>query len=110
MSSSQKKGFYMIMTIAFWKSAGEAAIKAAAAAALAVIGTDQLVSALGVDWGQVLGIALLAGIVSILTSIVVPTPEVREARREAARLEAAAVEAEAQAAAKKTTRKTTKKA
>ena len=79
----------MVMTIEFWKSSGEAAIKAAAAAALGVIGTDQLVSALGVDWSQVLGIALLAGIISILTSIVVPTPEVRAARREADRLEIA---------------------
>lgn len=32
----------MIMTIEFWKSAGETAIKAAAAAALGVIATDQL--------------------------------------------------------------------
>lgn len=80
----------MIMTADFWKSAGEAAIKAAAAAALGVIGTDQLVSAIGVDWGQVGGIALLAGIVSILTSVVVPTPEARAAKREAVRLEAEA--------------------
>lgn len=92
----------MVLTIEFWKSAGESALKATAAAALGVIATDQLISALGVDWGQVAGIALLAGIVSILTSIAVPTPEVRAAKREAARLEAEA--------AKKPARKTTKKA
>ena len=101
----------MIMTITFWKSAGETAIKAAAASALAVIGTDQLVSALGVDWGQVAGIALLAAVVSLLTSIVVPAPETRAAKRQAvaeaerkARVEAAAKakaaqEAKAKAAA-----------
>jgi hypothetical protein len=99
------KGKNMLLTIEFWKSAGEAAIKAAAASALAVIGTDQLVSAIGVDWAQVGGIALLAGIVSILTSVVVPTPEVRAAKREAVRLEA-----EAAAKAAKPARKTTKKA
>lgn len=73
----------MIMTVEFWKTSGEAAIKAAAAAALAVIGTDQFLSAMSVDWTQVGGIALLAGVVSILTSIVVPDAGTRAARREA---------------------------
>lgn len=77
-----------MMTITFWKSTVEAAVKAAAAAALAVIGTNEFLAANAVDWAQVGGIALLAGIVSILTSIVVPTPEVRAAKREAIRLEA----------------------
>lgn len=76
----------MIMTVEFWKTSGEAAIKAAAAAALAVIGTDQFLSAMTVDWTQVGGIALLAGIVSILTSIVVPDAGTRAARREAKRV------------------------
>lgn len=76
----------MIMTVEFWKTSGEAAIKAAAAAALAVIGTDQFLSAMAVDWTQVGGIALLAGIVSILTSIVVPDAGTRAARREAKRV------------------------
>lgn len=74
----------MIMTAAFWKSTGEAAIKAAAAAALGVIGTDQFLTAMSVDWTQVGGVALLAGIVSILTAIVAPNPDIRAARREAA--------------------------
>jgi hypothetical protein len=103
----------MVMTVEFWKSSGEAAIKAAAAAALAVIGTDQLISAMAVDWTQVVGVALLAGVVSILTHIVVPTPEVRAAKREAVRFEAEKAEAAAKAAADKAAkpaRKTTKKA
>jgi hypothetical protein len=90
----------MVMTVEFWKSSGEAAIKAAAAAALAVIGTDQFISAMSVDWTQVGGVAMLAGIVSILTSIVVPTPEARAAKREAVRLEAERAEATARAEAK----------
>lgn len=78
----------MVMTVEFWKTSGEAAIKAAAAAALAVIGTDQLISAMTVDWGQVAGVALLAGVVSILTSVVVPDAQTRAARREAKRVSA----------------------
>jgi len=77
-----------MITIQFWASALETAVKAAAAAALAIIGSDQLITASAIDWTQVGGVALLAGIVSILTSIVVPTPEVRAAKREAARVEA----------------------
>jgi len=74
------------MTADFWKTSGEAAIKAAAAAALAVIGTDQFLSAMSVDWTQVGGVALLAGVVSLLTSIVVPDAQTRAARREAKRV------------------------
>ena len=74
----------MIMTAEFWKSTGETAIKAAAAAALGVIGTDQLITAMSVDWTQVGGVALLAGIVSVLTAIVAPNPDIRAAKRKAA--------------------------
>jgi len=94
----------MIMTAEFWKSTGETAIKAAAAAALGVIGTDQLITAMSVDWTQVGGVALLAGIVSILTAIIAPNPDIRAAKREAVRLEAeakAAAEKKAAAAAKR---------
>lgn len=90
----------MIMTVEFWKSAGEAAIKAAAAAALGVIGADQLISAMSIDWSAVGGVALLASIVSVLTSVVVPTPEVRTARRVAAAV-AAKAPAKAEAGTKK---------
>ena len=89
-----------MMTIAFWKTAGETALRVAAAAALGVIGTSEL-SALDVDWGQIGGIALLAGIVSLLTSISIPTPEVRAAKREAARLEAEKAKKPARKPAKK---------
>ena len=85
----------MIMTKAFWASTGEAAIKAAAAAALGVIGTAEFLTVTGVDWATVGGVAVLAAIVSVLTAVVAPNPDIRAARREA---EAAAV------AAKKTSR------
>ena len=72
----------MIMTSTFWKSTVEVAIKAAAAAALGVIGANELLSAAGVDWTQVGGVAVLAAIVSVLTAVVAPNPDVRAARRE----------------------------
>jgi hypothetical protein len=72
----------MIMTAKFWSHTVETSIRSAAAAALAVIGTDQLISALSIDWSQVVGVALLAAAISVLTSIVVPEPEIRTARRE----------------------------
>ena len=78
----------MIMTSTFWTSTVEVAIKAAAAAALGVIGANELLSATGVDWTQVGGVAVLAAIVSILTAIVAPNPDVRAA--EAAEKKAAA--------------------
>lgn len=91
----------MIMTVDFWKSTGEAAIKAMAAAALGVIGTDQLLTAVAVDWATVGGVALLAGIVSVLTAIIAPNPDVR-AMRAAAK---AAAEKKAAAAAKRSAKK-----
>ena len=71
----------MIMTVAFWRSAAERAIKTAASAAVAVIGTEQFASASNIDWSNVGGIALLAGVISILTSITIPTSDVTAAIR-----------------------------
>jgi len=97
----------MLMTKTFWKQAGEKAAIAAAAAALAML-TASTTDLFSTDWVQVAGIALGAGIYSVLASITIPTPEVRTARKavkvESARLAAAAVakkKAPAKARAKK---------
>lgn len=57
-----------IFTRAFWSYAGERAIKTVAQAALAVIGTGA-VGILSVDWQGVVSVALMAGLVSVLTSV-----------------------------------------
>ncbi len=57
----------------------ERAIKTVAQAALATIGASQVFGFFSVDWGQVAGVALLAGTMSILTSITVPSKELKEA-------------------------------
>jgi hypothetical protein len=85
----------MLTTPQFWASSIETAIRTAAAAALGVIGADQLITALDVDWATVGGVALLAAVVSVLTSVAVPSPDIRAAKA-AVRAQAIA-EAEAQA-------------
>lgn len=57
-----------MFTLAFWKGAGERAIKTFAQALVAVIGTGAL-GILDVDWASALSVAGLATIVSVLTSI-----------------------------------------
>lgn len=51
----------------WWKAAGERAIKTVAQAAGATIGTSTLVA--DVNWLMVISASLMAGILSILTSI-----------------------------------------
>lgn len=76
----------MLTSKAFWASAGERAIKTIAQTALALLGTDQLISAIDVDWAEVGGVALLAGILSLLTSIALPGADTKAAvRAEAAK-------------------------
>ncbi|MCS4277668.1 hypothetical protein M2390_002877 [Mycetocola sp. BIGb0189] len=65
-----------IFTRKFWSYAGERAIKTMAQAAVALIGTGSL-GLLEVQWWGVLSASLLAGIISILTSI--STPQVEDA-------------------------------
>jgi hypothetical protein len=97
----------MFTSTQFWASSLETAIRTAAAAALGVIGANQL-TALDVDWATVGGVALLAAAVSILTSIAVPNPDIRAARHEAKRQQALASEAEAKKAAAAAKRKAVK--
>lgn len=69
----------MLTSKAFWASAGERAIKTFAQAALAILGTDQLISALEIDWVEVGGVALLAAILSLLTSVAFPGADTKAA-------------------------------
>lgn len=57
-----------IFTKTFWAYAGERAVKTVAQAALGAIGTGA-VGILAVDWQGVVSIALMAGLVSVLTSV-----------------------------------------
>ena len=57
-----------LFTIDFWSYAGERAIKTIAQAAVAVLGSG-VAGILEVDWTNIVSISLLAGLVSILTSL-----------------------------------------
>lgn len=58
----------------FWKATAIRAIKTICQTAIATIGTASLLS--DVNWLAVVSASLLAGILSVLTSIVVGLPEV----------------------------------
>ena len=58
-----------IFTAAFWAYAGERAIKTVAQSGLATLGAG-VVGLFDVDWIAVGSIAALAGVVSLLTSVV----------------------------------------
>jgi hypothetical protein len=63
------------MTKKWWKAAGIRALKTVAQTAVATIGTTAVIS--GVDWVMVGSASLLAGILSLLTSIG-GLPEIKE--------------------------------
>ena len=62
------------MTKAFWKAAGVRAIKTVAQTAIATIGTTMAISQ--VDWLAVASASVLAGALSLLTSLANGLPEV----------------------------------
>lgn len=55
------------MTVQWWKAAGIRAVKTVAQTAVGTIGASAVISA--VDWRVVVSVSLLAGLVSMLTSI-----------------------------------------
>lgn len=58
----------------FWKAAGIRAVRTIAQTAVATIGTGAVLSE--IDWVAVCSASLLAGILSVLTSIATGLPEV----------------------------------
>jgi len=87
----------MLTSTAFWASAGERAIKTVAQTALALLGTSQLISVVSIDWTEIAGVSVVAGVISLLTSIALPSAEVKQSIR----LESEASAAAAAAAARK---------
>ena len=62
-----------MLTAEFWKAAAMRALRTVCQSAIAAIGTSAVISQ--VDWLTVGSTALLAGILSILTSIATGLPE-----------------------------------
>lgn len=58
----------------FWKAAGVRAVKTVAQTAVSLLGVGAVMS--DIDWLQVGSASLLAGILSILTSVATGLPEV----------------------------------
>ena len=63
-----------IFTKAFWAYSGERAIKTVSLDAIAAIVTAAL-GIIGLDWVTIGSVSLLAGVISVLTSVVGYTPE-----------------------------------
>lgn len=62
------------MTVEFWKAAGIRALRTICQTAVATIGTSAVLS--DINWIAVGSASLLAGILSVLTSIATGLPEV----------------------------------
>jgi hypothetical protein len=59
--------------------AAERSVKTVAQTALATIAAAQVLGLFDIDWTQVASVALLAGVMSVLTSVAVPSKELKEA-------------------------------
>lgn len=65
-----------MFTKKFWKAAGTRAVKTMAQAAVGVIGSSVVIS--DVNWLVVVSASALAGVTSVLTSIITGLPEVEK--------------------------------
>ena len=75
MTKNKRKGDFMKKIKKWLKAAGIRAVKTVAQTAVATIGTSAVISA--VDWKLVVSASILAGGVSLLTSVA-GLPEVKE--------------------------------
>lgn len=66
----------------FWKRALDRAIKTVAQTMLATIGATQVLTIFELPWNYIVGTSLFAGLLSILTAIVFPGVELKEAIKE----------------------------
>lgn len=66
------------MNTDFWKATGIRALRTICQTAVAMIGTNMVISE--VDWKMVISASLLAGLLSVLTSIATGLPEVELAK------------------------------
>lgn len=57
-------------TSLFWKDAAERAIRTFAQTLLALIGTGAATSLVALNWPELLGVAALAALLSVLTSVI----------------------------------------
>lgn len=69
-----------MLTAVFWGKVAERAIKTVAQTAIASITASGVLNAVELDWGQIGGVALLAGVLSVLTSLALPTQELKDAK------------------------------
>ena len=67
-----------VFTNSWWRAAGRRAIKTMAQTAAATIGTAAVLSS--VDWRMVVSASILAGVLSLLTSVA-GLPEVEDAKK-----------------------------
>ena len=68
------------MTTAFWSIVAERAIKTVAQTGLAAITASGILNAMEIDWAQVGGVSILAGVLSVLTSVALPSNELKNAK------------------------------
>ena len=66
------------MNVDFWKAVGIRALRTICQTAVATIGTAAVIA--DVDWKMVISASLLAGLLSVLTSIATGLPEVELAK------------------------------
>ena len=73
----------MNMSFSFTKEwlvmATERAVKTVAQTALATLVANQVLGLFEVDWSSVVSVSLLAGVMSVLTSVAFPTKEMKAA-------------------------------